>query len=273
MLLKFTSTLEIERLLDIRVIIVYLLSAITLVSLSFWFLKKNHYAQADSAFGALVAVSPNTGFMGVAMVTTLMGAQASGPVIVAMLLDMLFTSTLCIILSQQTTRNQGAMDWRIAVTALRNTLSNPLPWAIALGVGLSAADITLTGIPKRVVDDLAASGTPVALFAIGAALGGMRINTDTVTVKPSVLLGLSMTKLVLHPLAVFSIATVAMLLGLGLSSTDRAILTLAAALPSAGNAMMLGLKYGAAPSGIAMIVLSTTSFAVISVTIVAWLLI
>ncbi|MFX4717809.1 AEC family transporter, partial [Acinetobacter baumannii] len=54
----------------------------------------------DAAFGALVAAFPNTGFMGVPLLVALLGAQSAGPAIFVVLIDMVFTSSVCIALSR-----------------------------------------------------------------------------------------------------------------------------------------------------------------------------
>ena len=50
----------------------------------------------DAAFGALVAAFPNAGFMGVPLLVALLGDAAAGPVIGAILVDLVVTSTLCL---------------------------------------------------------------------------------------------------------------------------------------------------------------------------------
>ena len=50
----------------------------------------------DAAFGALVAAFPNTGFMGVPLLVALLGDAPPAPVIGAILIDLVVTSTLCL---------------------------------------------------------------------------------------------------------------------------------------------------------------------------------
>ena len=54
----------------------------------------------DAAFGALVAAFPNAGFMGVPLLVALLGDAAAGPVIGAIVVDLVVTSTLCLALAQ-----------------------------------------------------------------------------------------------------------------------------------------------------------------------------
>jgi malonate transporter len=89
----------------------------------------------DAAFGALVAAFPNTGFMGVPLLVALLGPAAAGPVICTVLADLFVTSSLCIALAQLQAQvpGHGRGARGRAAAALRGALSNPLPWAIALG--------------------------------------------------------------------------------------------------------------------------------------------
>ena len=62
----------------------------------------------DAAFGALVAAFPNAGFMGVPLLVALLGDDAAGPVIGAILVDLVVTSTLCISLAQAHAQRSAA---------------------------------------------------------------------------------------------------------------------------------------------------------------------
>ena len=100
----------------------------------------------DAAFGALVATFPNAGFMGVPLLIGLLGERAAGPLIGAILVDLVVTSSLCLALAQmQPDRHAQPHDNMLAglMRALRGALSNPLPWAIALGALLAASGLVL----------------------------------------------------------------------------------------------------------------------------------
>ncbi len=122
----------------------------------------------NAAFGALVAAFPNTGFMGVPLLVALLGAPAAGPVIGTILVDLVLTSTLCIALAQSRHGSAAlqAPDRSVAASvarSLRAALTNPLPWAIALGALAAATDVALPGPVATMVKLLAESATPVAL--------------------------------------------------------------------------------------------------------------
>ena len=61
----------------------------------------------DASFGALVAAFPNTGFMGVPLLVALLGAAGGGPAILTIMVDLVFTSSLCIALSRAGRRGRA----------------------------------------------------------------------------------------------------------------------------------------------------------------------
>jgi hypothetical protein len=226
----------------------------------------------DASFGALVAAFPNTGFMGVPLLVALLGPGAAGPVISTVLADLFVTSSLCIALSQlQGTPGAGEHGARTAaLRAVRGALSNPLPWAIALGAVLSGTGTKLPGPLDSVARLLADSATPVALFTIGAVLwrAGQHAHSRTPLAH---YLPVALIKLLLHPLLVLLIGGAAQQLGAPLSAFQLLVLTLAAALPSASNVSLLTERYGADSGRVARIIMASTGLALPTVSARAWL--
>lgn len=213
----------------------------------------------DSAFGALVAAFPNTGFMGVPLIVALMGERAAGPVIVTILADLFVTSSICLALAQS-----GGGHWRESLgKALRGALSNPLPWSIAAGAAVSLTQISLPGPVDRMIGMLGNAASPVALFTIGAVLWrsqkALSRPTPVSDYAPIVFI-----KLVVHPLLVLAAGLVALRLGLPLDSFALTALVLAAALPSASNVSLLAERFHADNGRIARIILWSTALAFLS---------
>jgi predicted permease len=222
----------------------------------------------DSAFGALVASFPNTGFMGVPLLVALIGPAAAGPMICTILVDLFVTTSLCIALAQM--HDAAGLGTRAALgRALRGALSNPLPWSIAAGALFSLAGIRLSGPPEVVVRMLADAASPVALFTIGAVLcrAGRHAHTRT---PVALYLPVALMKLLLHPLLVFLVAGGAVALGAPLSGFQILVITLTAALPSASNVAMLAERYGADNGRVTRIIMSSTVLAFASFTLLAW---
>ena len=81
----------------------------------------------DASFGALVAAFPNTGFMGVPLLVALLGAQAAGPAIVTIVVDMVVTSSLCIALSRLDGADEHGAAEAAAARRSRAWRSTPCP--------------------------------------------------------------------------------------------------------------------------------------------------
>ena len=262
MLYRFGANTPIEQLLDGSLVAVYLLCAMLMVTLTVALTRKGRIGWNDAAFGALVAAFPNTGFMGVPLLVALLGAQAAGPAIVTIMVDMLVTSSLCIALS----RLDGADEHgaaRAARLALKGVVLNPLPWSIALGTLASGLGFVLPTPLMATLGLLADAASPVALFTIGAVLARSQMNSDSRTPMadyvPVVLI-----KLVLHPVLVGGLGLAAIALGLPLDRFTLTVAVLLAALPSASNVALLAERFGADNGRIARIILLSTVLAFFS---------
>jgi hypothetical protein len=280
LLFRFGSSMPFSRLIDPVLIGVYAASALLLVLLTLAAtLKRRGAARGvdlrNAAFGALVAAFPNTGFMGVPLLVALLGERAAGPVIGTLLVDFVFTSTLCIAIAEAQAvpgrRSPTAAPLAAALRALRAAVGNPLPGSIALGALVSIAGMTVPGPPAQVVKMLADAATPVALFAIGAVLwqAGRHAATRTPwgAVVPVVLF-----KLLLHPLLVMGLGLLARRAGLPVSPFGLTVMVLAAALPSASNVSLLAQRHGADNGRVARIIMASTVLAFGSFSLLAWAL-
>ncbi|BAL27172.1 AEC family transporter [Azoarcus sp. KH32C] len=263
MLFRFGAGTPIARLLDLNAFIVYVVCALAMVGLTVISTRKGAIGWNDASFGALVAAFPNSGFMGMPLLVSLLGARAAGPVMVPLAVDMVITSSLCIALSRLSTADGGGAR-QAAVKALKSVMVNPLPWAIMLG-GLSSATGFLPYKPlMRVIEMLADAGSPTALFTIGAVLARSQAAVKAphpqrrgIGDVPLVVL----YKLIVHPALIFGVGTLAIALGLPLDPFTLTVLVLVAALPSASNVPMLTERFGADTGRVARVVLVTTACA------------
>jgi malonate transporter len=264
MLFRFGMTTPVRELLDPVLLAVYLVGALTIVAFTIAVTRGPTTDLKDASFGALVAAFPNSGFMGVPLMVALLGPAAAGPAIMTMLADMIVTSSLCIALAQAHDA-KGAGPRAALVKALKGALSNPLPWAIALGAASSVLGWNLAGAGPlaTMIEMLADSATPVALFTIGAVLwrAGQHAHTRT---PHGLVLPVAAIKLVVHPLVVFALAASAHRLGAPIGAFEVTVLTLAAALPSASNVSLLAERYGADNGRIARIILLSTALSFVS---------
>ncbi|MEO8312726.1 MAG: AEC family transporter, partial [Caldimonas sp.] len=176
-------------------------------------------------------------------------------------------------LAQSNSRRSRADDERSmligAALSLRGALTNPLPWAIALGAGFAATNRELPGPLAQIVRMLGDSAAPVALFTIGTVLwrAGQHAHSRTPVAH---YLPVAVIKLLVHPALVFAIGWAARALGAPVSPFGLTVLVLTAALPSASNVSLLAERYGADNGRIARIIMASTVLAFVTFSAIAW---
>jgi predicted permease len=271
MLFRFGATTPIAQLLDPVVIGVWLLAALLIVWTVIAFSLNERVGLKDAAFGALVAAFPNSGFMGVPLMLALLGPAAAGPLTAVLLADIFVTTGLCLAVANVADSAPGAGRRQAVLKALKGPLSNPQPWAIALGIVVGVLGLKLPGPVDTVIAMLANAASPVALFTIGAVLcrAGRAAHGKT---PPLDYLPVAGVKLLLHPLLVAALALAAQRLGAPLTMFQITVIVLVAALPSASNVSLLAERFRADNGRIARIILASTAAAFVTFTAAAWLL-
>ena len=263
MLYRFGASTPIAQLLDPAAFVVYLPCALAMVVGTVYFSLNERIRWNDAAFGALVAAFPNTGFMGVPLLVALLGANAAGPAILTILIDLIVTTSLCIALSRLDAAGEhGALA--AARKALRGVATNPMPWAIALGALSSAVALVPVQPVMATIGLLADAASPVALFTIGAVLArsqSVAAAGEHGPLPARDFVPVALAKLLVHPLLVFVVGHVAIRAGLPLDPFALGVMVLVAALPSASNVALLAERFGADNGRIARIILLTTAAA------------
>ena len=259
MLWRFGATTPILPNLTAGLVVVYLACALVMVTFTVAVTRSQRIGWNDAAFGALVASFPNTGYMGVPLLIALVGNAATAPAIVTILLDLVFTSSLCIALSRLGDAGEhGAAN--AAKSAIKGVVVNPLPWAILLGMGVYTAGIALPQPLLQTIGLLADAASPTALFTIGAVLARSQLASP----RPTPLVDyvpVALFKLVVHPLLVLALGASAIDLGVDLDRQALVVIALVAALPSASNVAMLAERFEADNGRIARIILVSTALA------------
>ncbi len=265
MLFRFGAQTPIAQLLDGASFGLYLVCQLIMVGFVLGITLSPRIGWNDAALGALVTTFPNTGFMGVPLLVALLGRAAAGPAIVTIVVDLVFTSSLCIALSRLGGREGGA--WAAAKSALRGVASNPMPWAIGLGALASAMQLALVAPVQQTIGLLADAASPMALFSIGAVLARSQMHTASgahAAIPLRDYVPLAAIKLLLHPVLVLVIGVSAIRLGLPLDKFALTVMVLVAALPSASNVSLLAEKFGANNGRIARVILASTAAAFLS---------
>ncbi|MES3001038.1 MAG: AEC family transporter [Pseudomonadota bacterium] len=263
MLYRFGASTPTAQLLDVAAGSVYLLCALALVAVIAWTSRNARIGWNDASFGALVGAFPNTGFMGVPLLVALLGAQAAGPAILTILVDLVITSSLCIALSRLDGADEHGAE-KAAKNALKGVAVNPMPWAIVLGGISSAMHWQFIAPVAQTIGLLADSASPVALFTIGAVLARSQYIATREEHPPMPLrdfVPVALFKLLVHPVLVWGVGRTAIALGLPLDEFALKVMVLVAALPSASNVALLAERFGADTGRIARIILLTTAAA------------
>lgn len=231
----------------------------------------------NAAFAALTTAFPNSGFLGLPLLMSLLGASAAGPIACTLLVDVFLTSSLCLALAHAAEHTGHPLQ--AARDALRPVLGNPLPWSIAGGALAGWLGVAPSGALDHGLKMLADAASPVALFTLGAMLERARQQpaapvapTASTPTAPRPIGWLTVLKLVAHPALVAGLGLLAGTLGAPLPRAAWVALVLTAALPSAGNVSLLAERHGADTGRLARLIVVTTAASFISFIAIATVL-
>ena len=243
----------------------------------------------DSGLAALVTAFPNTGFLGLPLLTGLLGAGAAGPVAATLIVDVLVLSSVCLAWAHSRPLATGpvgpARDDPLHATlaSLQGALRNPLLWALGVGMAFGHVGWQLPKAADETLRLLGLSATPAALFTLGAILARAQLKAASPAhadgaagaapsprAQEESRVGAlpvwvpAVCKLVLHPALVWGCGSALVALGVEVPRAGLITLTMAAALPSASNVSMLSEREGANTTLVARIILWSTGAALIT---------
>lgn len=258
MLFRFSANLSLAEVWDTRLVMAYLWGTAFVYGIATIVGFLRGLDVPTTAIEAQCAAIGNTGFLGVPMLTLLLGPEAIGPVLLALAVDLIVFSSLIVILV--TGSRGGATGLGMVRMIGLGLLKNPMIVAMALGFMWSALAIPIPVPMNEFLGILGAAATPGALFAIGASLAYKSAE------KLHVAGWLSFCKLVLHPLLVgFAMIIFAV------DPYKAGVVIAAAALPVAGNVYILAQHYGIAPQRVSTSILISTAVSIVTVSVViAW---
>ncbi|SFD01822.1 AEC family transporter [Tropicimonas isoalkanivorans] len=252
MLFRFSANLSLGDVLDWNFIQAYLAGSLVVYTLVTVVAMVRRLPTAEGAVEAQCAVIGNTGFLGVPMLTLLLGKAAIGPVMLVLAVDLMVFSSLIVIIIN------GSRDGRIApgvlLTVGRGLLANPMIVSIVAGFAWAALKLPIPAPMEEFLTLLGSAATPGALFAIGASLASKTAERLTVATW------LAVCKLILHPLAV----AVAALLIFNVERFSAGVMISAASLPVAGNVYMLAQHYRVAPHRASTAILVSTAASILT---------
>lgn len=256
MLFRFSANLSLAEVWDTRLAAAYLWGTLFVwgIAMIVGFLRRLDLP--TTAMEAQCAVIGNTGFLGIPMLTILLGAEAIGTIVLALAIDLIVFSSLIVIMITAARGDQSPVRALKAIGL--GLLKNPMIVAISGGFIWSGFGIP---IPDPLNDFLAILGgaaTPGALFAIGASLALTKPD------KIQIAGWLTFCKLVLHPLFV----GVAALFFFGVDPFKAGVIIAVASLPVAGNIYMLAQHYEVAAIRVSTAILVSTAVSILTVSLV-----
>jgi len=216
---------------------------------------------ADQAIFGMCASYSNLVMVGLPVVLMAIGPEGMLPMMLIIAFQSVTFMPITVILIQRG-RGWGSVGVRHHTRIALELVKNPIIVSILVGLVVNVAGVPLWPSVTGLLDLLGASAIPCALFALGASLAGYSIRGGG---APTV--ALTTVKLVLHPVAVWGIARVAGLDGVGVS-----VAILLAAMPSAVNTYLFGARYQVAADVAARTVLAATIGSTVTIVLVLSLL-
>jgi len=202
-----------------------------------------HFSRLET--GAVVSSSflGNVAYMGFPVVTMALGAGALP--IAAFVSAAYLLAALSLGVFGLQYHSGARIDTKAALIKI---ILNPLLWGTVLGIIFSLSNLPLPSIATNILSMIAASTSPVALFALGVFLSGccVRINLSRV-------LTLSALKLIIMPVLVFVFAR-----AYGLGGVPFRVAMLQAGMPLAVTNFVLAEQFGSDKNLIASATLATT---------------
>lgn len=256
MLFSFSANLSLTDVWDTRLFVAYLWATAFVYGIATLVGFLRGLDVPTIAIEAQCAVIGNVGFLGVPMLTLLLGPEAAGPMLLALSTDLIIFSSLIVILI--TASRDGRASFAVLGGIGKGLIKNPMIVAISSGFIWSGIGIPIPAPMNNFLDMLGGAATPGALFAIGASLAMKSAE------KLQIAGWLSFCKLVLHPLF-FAFAALYLF---GVDPYKAGVIIAACALPVAGNVYMLAQHYGVAPQRVSTAILVSTAISIVTVSLV-----
>lgn len=226
----------------------------------------SHYfknSKTDTAVLSLGASMSNTGLIGAAVLTLLMGQKAMTYISLVVIIESVFLIPAVLVLAElNAKKTQYVNVFNIIKNTILTLVKNPLFMAVLLGIAFSALGIKLPHQFNQVLLMLGQTASPLALFAIGGGIVGLSLKYVNVQ---SIYLVISSN--ILFPLMVF--------LGLTyLTDVSQEMVyagTIIASLPMPTIFAMLGQVYGLSEKTLTPLLISTiVGFIVMSGLVALW---
>ncbi|KAA0015938.1 AEC family transporter [Salinicola corii] len=227
-------------------------SGLAFAAMFAWVTWRSDQPLERRAMYALGTSASNSGFIGYPVAVLVIGPTASIAMALNMLIENLLVIPTALVLAEFARQPDNGFWATLKPVAVR-ILRHPLIIAIAAGTILAALNLHPPEPIARVLQMLAASSSPVALFVIGGTLCGLRVRGMVGDVSQ-----IALAKLLLHPLSVLLM----ILLIPGLTPVFATAAIIFSCAPMLSMYPLLGQRYGFAELGTAALVMATVLSAV-----------
>lgn len=217
---------------------------------------------ADQAIFGLVGSNANLVMMGIPVVLSALGPEASLPMLLIIGFQSATFMPITIALIQRGLGSDQATPMSAGAIFLE-LARNPILVGIAAGFAVNALEMPLWVGIDRTVELLGAAAVPGALFAMGASLASYPMRGAAAPTAT-----LATLKLVVHPVLVWFFAVPV----LGAEGLWVSVAILLSAMPSAVNSYLFGARYGVSADLAARTVLLTTIASAVTITVALALL-
>jgi predicted permease len=216
--------------------------------------------------GGGAAAYSNAVLIGVPLMQAALGEQGTVVLIVIVLIHLPIFMVVSVILNEWALAADGAgtgaasrgESWRRLGISLA---TNPILIGIALGILWRATGLAIPRVAAAVIDPLAHSAGPIALFASGMTLVNYGMARQ---IRPA--FAISALKLVLMPALVLAVGW-----AIGLPPIGVAAITLTAACPTGVNAPLIAIRLGTGQALASNVLLISTAGGVLTVAL--WLIV
>jgi predicted permease len=262
-MLNFTARAEISDIVNWPYIGAYLLgsagTAVLALVAAVWVFR---LGREEVVVHTGLATYANSGYMGIPIFLTAFGAQGMLPAIITNLIGPMALMALMMLALEVLRRPEAPV-----LRQLRDIgvvfLKNPVIVASALGIGLALLRVPLPVPVGNMLDLLASSAGPTALFALGLSLAASSLLGDLAEIGWQTFL-----KLIVHPLLVFLCVTY--VFEVDPFWAQSAILL--AALPTGSSAFIVAQQYGVAERRTSATVALSTFVSVLTLSVLfVWL--
>lgn len=195
----------------------------------------------------LTSAQSNIVLVGIPLVLSAVGPAGAVPLFLLVAVNLPIVMTTASLMMEATGSGLSrAALWRLA----RTLATNLILIGFAAGLAMQFLGIRPSGAPKAVIDLIAQSSVPCALFAMGLALRRYGVLGDF---RMSAMI--AALKLLIHPLIVWLLVTYLV----PMPPVFAAVAVLFAAMPSGINAYLLAERFGVGvPASAGAVTLSTT---------------